>query len=363
MFDLTGRAFRFGNVVGPRQTHGVGFDFVRRLLRRPDAADDPGRRQAEQVLHPRRATSIAAVLTAAERADGSRSRAFNVATGDYITVTEIAELALEVLGLDPGRRAVRVHRRRPRLEGRRARSCGSNTDRIRALGWTPTGGCAPRRCASSMARHARRRSRRAALTREARPAVFLDRDGVLNEAVVRDGAPAPAASRRRARAAARRRPRRARACATPGFLLVVVTNQPDIARGTHDRGRGRRASTTACAPSSALDDVVVCPHDDADGCACRKPQPGHDPRRRRPARPRPRRAASWSATAGATSRPAPPPGVPTVFGAQRPTASDAPERPRPRHRRARRARPDRRCSTARATPRRPPDDRRQHAHA
>src|SRR5262249_25007119 len=35
MFDMTGRAFRFGNVVGPRQTHGVGFDFLRQLLKNP----------------------------------------------------------------------------------------------------------------------------------------------------------------------------------------------------------------------------------------------------------------------------------------------------------------------------------------
>ena len=35
MFDWTGCVFRFGNVVGPRQTHGVGFDFVRRLIKDP----------------------------------------------------------------------------------------------------------------------------------------------------------------------------------------------------------------------------------------------------------------------------------------------------------------------------------------
>ena len=35
MFGLTGRAFRFANVVGPRQTHGVGYDFVRQLLADP----------------------------------------------------------------------------------------------------------------------------------------------------------------------------------------------------------------------------------------------------------------------------------------------------------------------------------------
>ena len=35
MFDLSGCAFRFGNVVGSRQTHGVGLDFVRRLIKDP----------------------------------------------------------------------------------------------------------------------------------------------------------------------------------------------------------------------------------------------------------------------------------------------------------------------------------------
>ena len=54
MFGLTGCAFRFGNVVGPRQTHGVGFDFVRRLLDDPSQAADPRRRHAEQVLCARR---------------------------------------------------------------------------------------------------------------------------------------------------------------------------------------------------------------------------------------------------------------------------------------------------------------------
>ena len=53
MFGLGGCAFRFGNVVGPRQTHGVGFDFVRKLLADPTRPRDPRRRHAEQVVHPR----------------------------------------------------------------------------------------------------------------------------------------------------------------------------------------------------------------------------------------------------------------------------------------------------------------------
>ena len=131
MFDLTACAFRFGNVVGARQTHGVGFDFVRRLLEGSDGADDPRRRQPVEVVHRRRRCR-SAVLTA-HRAAAEPFRAYNVATGDYITVTEIAGLALEVLGLDPA--AVRFE-----YSGGDRGWKGDvpivrlNTDRIRALG-------------------------------------------------------------------------------------------------------------------------------------------------------------------------------------------------------------------------------------
>jgi D-glycero-D-manno-heptose 1,7-bisphosphate phosphatase len=105
-----------------------------------------------------------------------------------------------------------------------------------------------------------------------RRAVFLDRDGVLNRAVVRDGRPHPPASVDElellpgavdALACLRR-------C---GFLLLVVSNQPDVARGTQTRDRVERINHTlrACLP---LDDFFVCYHDDAAGCGCRKPRPG-----------------------------------------------------------------------------------------
>lgn len=103
-------------------------------------------------------------------------------------------------------------------------------------------------------------------------AVFLDRDGVLVETTVRDGIPHPAQSVEELEIL----PGVADACAglrASGFLLIVVTNQPDVARGTqtpesveliHDELRRRLP----------LDDIAVCLHDDADACDCRKPQPG-----------------------------------------------------------------------------------------
>lgn len=98
MFGISGAAFRFGNVVGPRQTHGVGFDFLRRLLADPSHLRILGDgSQSKSYVYV--TDIVRAVLgVGGDGVDGFRT--FNVATGDYITVTEIAELALEVLGLD-----------------------------------------------------------------------------------------------------------------------------------------------------------------------------------------------------------------------------------------------------------------------
>ncbi len=100
MFDLAARVFRFGNVVGPRQTHGVGFDFLRQLLTRPDRLRILGDgSQSKSYVHVQ--DVVEAALLAAG-APGDRFQAYNVATGDYITVCEIAELAVECAGLPPG---------------------------------------------------------------------------------------------------------------------------------------------------------------------------------------------------------------------------------------------------------------------
>jgi transaldolase len=107
---------------------------------------------------------------------------------------------------------------------------------------------------------------------ELRPAVFLDRDGVLNRTAVRAGTPCP--------------PGRLdeveilpgveealRELRERGLALIVVTNQPDVARGTQTRAAveeinqflKQRLGVTA---------VYTCYHDNADDCACRKPKPG-----------------------------------------------------------------------------------------
>lgn len=95
MFGLVGRVFRFGNVVGPRQTHGVGFDFVRRLLADPRRLRILGNGTQSKSYVDVEDVVSAVLLGAADQSHPFR--AYNVATGDYITVTEIAELAVEVV--------------------------------------------------------------------------------------------------------------------------------------------------------------------------------------------------------------------------------------------------------------------------
>ncbi len=100
MFGLTGCAFRFGNVVGPHQTHGVGFDFTRRLIEDPTRLRILGDgMQSKSYVFVE--DIIDAVLLAATKAPLPFA-VYNVATGDYPTVREIAELAGEVLGIEPG---------------------------------------------------------------------------------------------------------------------------------------------------------------------------------------------------------------------------------------------------------------------
>jgi len=100
MFGLRARAFRFANVVGPRQTHGVGYDFVRRLKSDPTRLRILGDGlQSKSYIHVD--DIMEAVLLANERCEANYD-VFNVATGDYITVREIADLAVDVSKLKSG---------------------------------------------------------------------------------------------------------------------------------------------------------------------------------------------------------------------------------------------------------------------
>jgi D-glycero-D-manno-heptose 1,7-bisphosphate phosphatase len=103
-------------------------------------------------------------------------------------------------------------------------------------------------------------------------AIFLDRDGVLNQAIVKNGKPHPPRSIEELEIYGDA----AEACTRlkeAGFLLIVVTNQPDVARGAQTR-EVVETINEKLALTLGINEFCVCYHDDNDNCACRKPKPG-----------------------------------------------------------------------------------------
>jgi D-glycero-D-manno-heptose 1,7-bisphosphate phosphatase len=105
-----------------------------------------------------------------------------------------------------------------------------------------------------------------------RRAVFLDRDGVLNRPMVRNGKPFPPDTLEQFEivAGAGEALLELRSL---GFWLCVVTNQPDVARGSQQRSVVE-AMHGVLRNVLQLEDFYICYHDDKDGCGCRKPKPG-----------------------------------------------------------------------------------------
>jgi UDP-glucose 4-epimerase len=135
MFDLTGCVFRFGNVVGPRQTHGVGFDFLRQLLHNPKKLRILGDgTQSKSYIH---ACDVTAAVLRVNRTCERPFSVQNVATGDYITVREIAELAVECAGLPKGSVEFEFTGGNRGWKGD-VPIVRLNTDRIQAQGWKCT---------------------------------------------------------------------------------------------------------------------------------------------------------------------------------------------------------------------------------
>ncbi|MBN2570186.1 MAG: HAD-IIIA family hydrolase [Deltaproteobacteria bacterium] len=103
-------------------------------------------------------------------------------------------------------------------------------------------------------------------------AVFLDRDGVINHVVIRDGK-AFAPRSREEFIIVEDTAGVIKDLKDRGFLVIVVTNQPEIARGSLAQD-DLDWMTKKIMRETAVDEVIVCPHDDGDGCDCRKPLPG-----------------------------------------------------------------------------------------
>lgn len=105
-----------------------------------------------------------------------------------------------------------------------------------------------------------------------RKGVFLDRDGVINKATVKNGLPHPPARLEEVMLlpGVEEALRKLKAA---GYMLIVITNQPDVARGVVDRKTVEQINAWI-GSRLPLDEFRTCYHDDRDGCHCRKPKPG-----------------------------------------------------------------------------------------
>ncbi len=103
-------------------------------------------------------------------------------------------------------------------------------------------------------------------------AVFLDRDGVINRAIIRNGVPYPPANVGELEILPGVR-EALKMLHAANFLLIVVTNQPDVARGTTKKLDIEEINTQLLS-RLPLDEIKTCYHDSHENCLCRKPRPG-----------------------------------------------------------------------------------------
>ena len=98
MFDMRGFIFRLANVVGKRQTHGVGYDFINKLKDNPKELTILGDgTQSKSYIH---VTDVINAMFHVYKSSTGRVEVFNIATDDYIDVTTIAEITIEEMGLE-----------------------------------------------------------------------------------------------------------------------------------------------------------------------------------------------------------------------------------------------------------------------
>ena len=130
MFGLNASAFRFANVVGPRQTHGVAYDFIRRLILAPKTLQILGDgTQSKSYIH---VEDVIAAMRLIEQRGQTGFDFFNAATEDYVTVREIADMITKRLGLTDVEYEFTGGKRGWKGDVPIVRF---NADKIRALGW------------------------------------------------------------------------------------------------------------------------------------------------------------------------------------------------------------------------------------
>jgi UDP-glucose 4-epimerase len=133
MFGIKASAFRFGNVVGGRQTHGVAYDFLKKLRADPSRLEVMGNgSQSKPYIHVEDAVEA---MFIAYRAQAAAFEAYNVAPDDFISVREIVDIVLGELRIPNGQCTVSYGELGRGWKGD-VPIVRLNSDKIRALGWS-----------------------------------------------------------------------------------------------------------------------------------------------------------------------------------------------------------------------------------
>lgn len=135
MFKIRGRALRFANVVGPNQTHGVGYDFLNRLIKDNSKLKILGDgTQCKSYIYISDVLDAIELIALTENS-ASNFDVYNVSTLDQVTVTEIAQLTCETVGLD-SKLVEFIYSGGDRGWNGDVPKILFNTDKIRGLGWS-----------------------------------------------------------------------------------------------------------------------------------------------------------------------------------------------------------------------------------
>jgi len=130
MFDINTVAFRFANVVGPHQTHGVGYDFVRNLIKSNTELCIMGDgTQSKSYIY---VTDVIKALRLLQKSDMNGFSYYNVSTQDYITVKDIASITTEIMNIKKISYKFTDSKRGWKGDVPIVRL---NSDKIRQLGW------------------------------------------------------------------------------------------------------------------------------------------------------------------------------------------------------------------------------------
>lgn len=136
LYDFRAVNLRFGNVIGLRSRHGVIFDFINKLKKKPEILEILGDgQQTRSYIHI--ADAITAIMTATKALEKQQTAIFNVGSDDFITVLNVAEFVLSEMGIENRRFVFRPATKDGRGWLGDMKNMSLDCTRLKKYGWQP----------------------------------------------------------------------------------------------------------------------------------------------------------------------------------------------------------------------------------